>query len=77
MRPVRNGQHGHPVILDRVVFDELREANHASGAKTVVRAHAANSVEVEVEKDGPFFDVDTPADYQRIFGRPLPIVDAD
>ena len=72
VRPARNGRHGHPVIFDRAVFDELRHADYAEGAKTVVRAHLTDAVEVAVEADGPFLDVDTPSEYTRIFHRELP-----
>ena len=72
VRPVRHGRHGHPVIFDRSVFDELRSAPADAGAKVVVRAHLDESVEVPVEDDGPFLDVDTPVDYERIFKRPMP-----
>ena len=72
VRPVRNGRHGHPVIFDRAVFDELRRADPDAGAKTVVHAHLRDAVEVAVEADGPFLDVDTPIEYMRIFNRELP-----
>ena len=72
VRPERRGRHGHPVIFDRSVFDELRAASADAGAKAVVRAHLDESVEVPVEEDGPFLDIDTPADYERIFKRPMP-----
>ena len=72
VRPVQNGRHGHPVIFDRAVFDELRCANPDGGAKTVVHAHLTDAVEVTVEVDGPFLDIDTPSEYKRIFDRELP-----
>ena len=72
VRPVRNGRHGHPVIFDRAVFDELRRADPDAGAKTVVHAHLRDAVEVAVDDDGPFLDVDTPRDYTRLFARELP-----
>ena len=72
VRPVRHGRHGHPVIFDRSVFDELRSAPADAGAKAVVHAHLDESVEVPVEDDGPFLDIDTPADYERIFKQPMP-----
>ena len=77
VRPVRRGRHGHPVIFDRVVFDELRQVGAGEGAKTVVRAHRAESFDVAVEDDGPFLDIDTRADYERVFARPLPGAAAD
>ena len=74
VRPVQNGRHGHPVIFDRSVFDELRNADHATGAKTVVHAHLQDAVEIAVDSSGPFLDVDTPTEYIRIFNRKLPPV---
>jgi CTP:molybdopterin cytidylyltransferase MocA len=68
VRPVRGGRHGHPVLFDRSIFDELRGADLELGAKQVVRAHAADGLEIEVEEEGAFVDVDTPEDYERVFG---------
>lgn len=75
VRPARDGRHGHPVLFDRSLFDELRHADPGLGAKPVVRAHAHEEIEVEVQDDGAFLDVDTPADYERVFGQPPPSVD--
>jgi len=72
VRPARNGRHGHPILFARALFDELRRADPALGAKPVVRAHAADGLEIEIEDDGAFADVDTPEDYERVFGVPLP-----
>ena len=72
VRPVQNGRHGHPVIFDRAVFDELRRADLATGAKAVVNAHLARVEEVPVTHDGPFLDIDTPAEYRRLFNRSPP-----
>ena len=73
VRPARpDGAHGHPVVFDRALFDELRRADPAAGAKPVVRAHAAEAVDVPVDDPGAFTDIDTPDDYRRAFGTPLP-----
>ncbi len=74
VRPERNGYHGHPVLFDRSLFPELLAADHEQGAKSVVRAHAAEGLEISSDDDGAFADVDTPDDYERVFGRPLPPV---
>jgi molybdenum cofactor cytidylyltransferase len=66
VRPARGEQHGHPVIFDRVLFDELRGADPARGAKSVVRAHAADILHVPIDDPGAYRDVDTPEDYARI-----------
>ena len=68
VRPTREGRHGHPVIFDRALFQELRSANPAEGAKEVVRAHSAELLNVEVEDEGAFTDIDTPEDYERWIG---------
>jgi len=69
VRPERHGRHGHPVIFDKAVFGDLHRADPALGARSVVRAHAAAIVDVPVEDEGPFVDIDTPEDYRRWVGR--------
>jgi molybdenum cofactor cytidylyltransferase len=69
VRPVHAGRHGHPVLFDRRMFDELRRADPAAGAKPIVHAHAPEIVEVTVEDEGAFTDVDTPADYESLIDR--------
>ena len=64
VRPAMGGRHGHPVLFDRMVFDELRRAPLADGAKAVVRAHAGRLVNVPVDDDGCLVDVDTPDEYE-------------
>jgi CTP:molybdopterin cytidylyltransferase MocA len=68
VRPADGDRHGHPVIFDRAVFSELLEADPAVGAKTIVRAHAADILNVPVRDPGAFFDVDTPDEYERALG---------
>jgi molybdenum cofactor cytidylyltransferase len=69
VRPVSNGRHGHPVLFSRGLFPELYRADPAEGAKPVVRAHVSDMIEVPVDDEGAFIDIDTPEEYQRIFGR--------
>ncbi len=68
VRPVSNGRHGHPVIFSREVFVELQRADPADGAKPVVRAHAADMIEVPIDDEGAFTDIDTREDYERFIG---------
>lgn len=68
VRPVSNGRHGHPVIFGRALFQELHNADPAHGAKPVVRAHAAEMIEVTIDDEGAFADIDTREDYERIIG---------
>ena len=66
VRPVRGGDHGHPVLIDRSLFDPLRHADPRRGAKEIVRAHASSIGDVEVDDDGAFTDIDTPVEYERL-----------
>ena len=59
-------RHGHPVVFDRAVFDDLRQADLAVGAKAVFAVHASRRLDVPVADDGAYEDVDTPADYRRV-----------
>ena len=72
VRPARRGRHGHPVIFDRGVFDALRHADPATGAKAVVRAQGAAVLDVAVEDAGAFADIDTPEDFAAATRRPFP-----
>jgi molybdenum cofactor cytidylyltransferase len=68
VRPARGGEHGHPVIFDAAIFDELRRADLNVGAKAVVRAHEAQLVNVPIDDAGAYQDIDTPEDYARVVG---------
>jgi molybdenum cofactor cytidylyltransferase len=66
VRPVRGTQHGHPVLIDRSLFEALRRADPSAGAKNVIRAHASAAGDVPVDDDGAFADADTPEQYERM-----------
>lgn len=68
VRPVRGALHGHPVLIDRSLFDEIRAADPLRGAKPIVRAHVTAAGDVEIDDEGAFCDIDTPEDYQRVVG---------
>ncbi len=68
VRPAIGDRHGHPVIFDRAVFEALRRAPLDAGAKSVVRAHEAEIVNVPVDDEGCVTDVDTPGDYEALRG---------
>jgi molybdenum cofactor cytidylyltransferase len=71
VRPVYGAVHGHPVIFKRGVFDELRRADAGEGARSVVRRDPSRVVDVPVDDAGVVYDVDTPADYERLFGESI------
>lgn len=66
VRPASGDRHGHPVIFDRAIFDDLRSADPAIGAKAVFATHRDRILNVEVNDPGAFEDVDTPEDYRRL-----------
>jgi molybdenum cofactor cytidylyltransferase len=66
VRPTRAGRHGHPIVIAQPLIGELLAADRSSTTRDIVRHHAANAVELEVEEDGPFLDVDTPEEYRRL-----------
>ena len=73
VRPVRGAEHGHPVLIDRSLFEALRAADPATGAKQVVRAHVSAAGDVAIDDEGAFLDIDTPEEYARAvstFGAP-------
>jgi molybdenum cofactor cytidylyltransferase len=56
---------GHPVIFARSLFDELLEAPLDQGAKAVVNAHRAETLEVVTADEGITLDIDTPELYRQ------------
>jgi len=66
VRPSVGGRHGHPVLFARRVFDDLRRADPAVGARAVLRTHAADICEVQIDDDGTWQDFDTPEDLHRL-----------
>jgi molybdenum cofactor cytidylyltransferase len=69
VRPETNGRRGHPVIFDRAVFDELRQAPLEIGARAVVNAHSSEIVNQPVDDPGCIVDIDTPEEYRAAVGR--------
>jgi len=65
VRPTRGQQHGHPLLVDRSMFELLRRADPTTGAKPVVREYATVEGDVEIADDGAFADIDTLEEYER------------
>jgi molybdenum cofactor cytidylyltransferase len=63
--PRHQGKRGHPVIFSRDLFDELLGAPVDQGAKAVVNAHRAETLEIETEDQGIALDIDTPDLYRQ------------
>jgi molybdenum cofactor cytidylyltransferase len=65
VRPTSGSRHGHPLLVDRSLFDELRAARPAEGAKPVIRAHASPAGDIAIADEGAFTDIDTEEEYLR------------
>jgi molybdenum cofactor cytidylyltransferase len=66
VRPTSGSRHGHPLLVDRSLFAELRAADPAEGAKPVIRAHATAAGDIAIADEGAFRDIDTEEDYLRL-----------
>ena len=66
VRPTSGDRHGHPFLVDRLLFDELRGADPALGPKPIVRAHATRAGDLPIEDEGAFIDIDTVEEYERV-----------
>ncbi len=65
--PVHEGRRGHPVLLDlRRYRGELLALAGDEGARSILRRHPEEVLEVAVEDPGVTADVDTPEEYERI-----------
>lgn len=63
--PTHNGRRGHPIIIPKNLFDELRNAPLHIGMRAVVHAHKDEICEVPTEEKNVLINIDTPEDYQR------------
>lgn len=63
--PSFGGKRGHPVIFARSLFDELLDAPLEQGAKVVVNAHRAETLEINTADEGITLDIDTPELYRQ------------
>jgi molybdenum cofactor cytidylyltransferase len=70
VRAVYGGRNGHPVIVSRAIFGELRDADPSLGARAVFRRDPARVRQVEVDDGGILRDIDYPDDYQRLLSSP-------
>lgn len=66
VRPTSGSRHGHPLLIDRSLFAELRAADPSTGAKPIVRAHASAAGDIAIDDEGAFLDIDTEQDYRRV-----------
>lgn len=60
VRPVCRGRPGHPVLFEQSFRDALLQLRGDRGAREVLQRHDDAVLQVEVEDDGIYRDVDTP-----------------
>lgn len=63
VHPTTDGDWGHPPLFSASTFEALRSAPEDEGARAVVYADETETVEVAVDDERIFVDVDTPAEY--------------
>jgi molybdenum cofactor cytidylyltransferase len=64
--PEFQGRHGHPILVGRELFAELRALGPDSGADSVILKHRAQTRFVEVSDPGILLDVDDPETYKQL-----------
>ncbi len=63
--PTHNRKRGHPVVVSLKLMYELMAVTEArQGLKSVMRAHAKEISEFEMETDEVLLDINTPQDYK-------------
>lgn len=67
--PVRHGRRGNPVLWGAAHFADMMQISGDRGAKQLMAQHPEHVVEVPLESDGIFADVDTPSDLARLRAR--------
>ncbi|MNF01025.1 Purine catabolism protein PucB [compost metagenome] len=58
--PEHDGQQGHPVLFGRDFWPALSRLTGDEGARSVVKAHPASCIRLEVQDAGVLQDVDRP-----------------
>lgn len=66
--PMYQGRRGHPVLISRQLFDELRSLGRSEGANAVIRKHRAVAAFLEVDDPGILADIDDPQGYRDLTG---------
>jgi molybdenum cofactor cytidylyltransferase len=64
--PVHFGKRGNPVLWDRRYFEAIRHLSGDVGARHLIGEYADQVVEVEINEESAFLDVDTPEAYSRL-----------
>ncbi len=64
--PTFQGQHGHPVLIGRALFEQLKKLSPDEGANAVIRKYRHLTKFIEVDDRGILLDVDDPETYRSL-----------
>lgn len=64
--PVRAGRRGNPVVWSRRLFPQLLNLTGDAGARSLLESGLVRVMEMAVEDDGPFSDIDSRDDLERL-----------
>ncbi|MFN7210021.1 MAG: selenium cofactor biosynthesis protein YqeC [Aggregatilineales bacterium] len=62
--PSYKGRRGHPILLDRSLWQPILDLPHGAAPRDVINANAHQTYYVNVETDSVLRDIDTPDDYR-------------
>ena len=65
VKPRYQGKSGHPVIIDMACRAEIESLDPSVGLNQITRAHAANTLFIDLDSPAVIDDIDTPEDYKR------------
>ena len=64
--PVSKGIRGNPTIFSRIMFDRLLAIRGDIGARNIIRANPARTLEIEIDEPLCFFDIDSEKDFKQL-----------
>ncbi len=71
--PVKDGRRGNPVLMDRKLFEDLKEIKGDTGGRSLFDRYKQNLECLEVAEMGIHIDIDTPDDYRQLLqSQPYP-----
>ena len=66
VRPVYFGEPGHPVILNRSLYDYVLKYTGGRGLRGAVESSGMKITDLEVNEPSILLDADTPEDYEKV-----------
>ncbi|MGE5325792.1 MAG: nucleotidyltransferase family protein [Deltaproteobacteria bacterium] len=64
--PRYRGERGHPVMISRVLFEELFQLAPGQAGNTVIRKHRGETAWIDVDDPGVRLDIDDPEEYRNL-----------